>query len=94
MIMISQANSKPNLMVIIISLAFTVMGNLIGTRKKKGGKGFEKLKDFNGKKKKKNYDYIYAFYSKSCSFLNDWIVDSKCINHIYFKNAKFVNFHK
>lgn len=63
-------------------------------KKEKGGKGFKKSNNFNEKKNKMNSTYVYAFYSKSLYFSNDWIVDFGCTNHMYFEKVKFENFHK
>ena len=46
------------------------------------------------RKEKIQIGLVFSFYSLTCSFSTDWIVDSGCTNHLCFEKDKFENFHK
>ena len=51
-------------------------------------------KNFNNKKKNKHPVGVAAYYSMTQTISNDWIVDSRCTNHMCYEKNKFENFHK
>ena len=86
---------RQNLMKIVTFMVVMVTKNLIATKesKKKKNKGNINVNNFKGKKNIQA-GLVSALYSMTRSFSIDWIVDSRCTNHLCFENDNFENFHK